>query len=74
METKQGFTVETVKPFFMAKIIFVNIFLPNVCSSDVAVAYDLAKVGERVRLPSIALLLSLLDFLPVLEVVQSFLE
>lgn len=73
METKQGFTVETVKPFFMAKNI-VNIFLSNVCSSDVAVAYDLAKVGERVRLPSIALLLSLLDFLPVLEVVQIFLE
>ncbi len=46
--------------------------MSNVCSSDVAVAYDLAKVGERVRLPSIALVLSLLDFLPVLEVVQSF--
>lgn len=32
--------------------------MPNVCSSDVAVAYDLAKVGERVRLPSIALLIT----------------
>lgn len=39
--------MKTVKPFFMVK---------NICSSDVAVAYDLAKVGERVRLPSIALL------------------
>lgn len=55
METKQGFTVETVKPFLWQNT-FVNIFLSNVCSSDVAVAYDLAKVGERVRLPSIALI------------------
>lgn len=55
METKQGFTVKTVKPFFYGKKYLLIYFLQNVCSSDVAVAYDLAKVGERVRLPSIAL-------------------